>query len=162
MTGTGGWYSIAFNEAGIPDRYWRIRQTATLIRHAPRTGEMEFYGLGEPPSETAPRLTLQHADLNIPLGSTFSLKITATGSLPMTYGASGLPAGLVIDTQTGIISGMPMQVGDFAVSLVASNQYGLGTGSVTFHVPHLVAWGDNEYGQSIVPIGLSNVIAKSL
>ncbi len=46
VSGTGGWYSVAFNPEAAPARYWRIRQTDTLISHAPRSGEMEFYGIG--------------------------------------------------------------------------------------------------------------------
>jgi alpha-tubulin suppressor-like RCC1 family protein len=75
------------------------------------------------------------------------------------YGASGLPAGLVIDAQTGVISGAPVELGDFVVSLMATNRYGLGTGSLTLRVSPVVAWGNNDWGQTTVPNGLSNVVA---
>ena len=52
-----------------------------------------------------------------------------------------------------------MELGDFVVSLVASNRYGLGTGSLTLRVSPVVGWGDNYGGQTNVPSGLSNVVA---
>ena len=42
--GFGGWYEVVFNEANLPDRYWRIRQKGVLAGHAPRSGQMEFHG----------------------------------------------------------------------------------------------------------------------
>ena len=92
------------------------------------------------------------------LGSAFSYAVVAYNT-PECFGASGLPAGLVIDAQSGVVSGVTVEMGDFPVSLMASNRYGLGTGSLTLRVSPVVAWGDNEVGQTIVPSGLSNVVA---
>jgi hypothetical protein len=100
------------------------------------------------------------------LGSGFSHAVVAYNAAEW-YGASELPAGLVIDAQTGVISGVPEELGDFMVSLVASNRYGLGTGSLTLRVSPVVGWGaggpgtsgDPNYGQTTMPRGLSNVVA---
>jgi alpha-tubulin suppressor-like RCC1 family protein len=92
------------------------------------------------------------------LGSRFSYAVVAYDA-PEWYGASGLPSGWVIDAQAGVISGVPVELGDFVVSLVASNRYGLGTGSFTLRVSPVVGWGNNESGQATVPSGLSNVVA---
>jgi hypothetical protein len=44
-TDYGGWYEVTFNPgATIAARYWRVRQTEVLANHAPRCGQVEFYG----------------------------------------------------------------------------------------------------------------------
>ncbi|MBA4388218.1 MAG: hypothetical protein C0404_09570, partial [Verrucomicrobia bacterium] len=52
----------------------------------------------------------------------FSYQILASGSEPITYGASGLPAGLTLGA--GTISGTPAEAGIFSVGLSASSAYG--------------------------------------
>lgn len=59
-------------------------------------------------------------------GVSFSYAITATGS-PTSYSVSTLPAGLVINTNTGVISGTPTVPGTYNLTLSAVN--GAGTGS---------------------------------
>jgi archaellum component FlaF (FlaF/FlaG flagellin family) len=61
-------------------------------------------------------------------GSSFSYQISATNS-PTSYGASGLPSGLAINSTSGLISGTPASSGTFSVNLSATN--GGGTGSAT-------------------------------
>jgi alpha-tubulin suppressor-like RCC1 family protein len=92
------------------------------------------------------------------LGPEFSYAVVAYNA-PEWYGAVGLPPGWVIGPQSGVISGVPVEFGDFVVSLMATNRYGLGTGSLTIRVSPVVAWGDHDSGQVDVPGGLSNVVA---
>ena len=56
-------------------------------------------------------------------GTPFSYTITATNS-PTSYNATGLPAGLTIDTATGIISGTPSVSGTFNITITATNGIG--------------------------------------
>ena len=57
------------------------------------------------------------------VGSSFTYAIMATNT-PTNYSATGLPAGLSINTATGIVSGMPTLAGAFQVSMTATNAAG--------------------------------------
>src|SRR5258707_15141533 len=50
------------------------------------------------------------------VGSAFSYQITATNT-PTSYGATGLAAGLAVNTSTGLISGTPTPAGTATVNL---------------------------------------------
>jgi len=67
------------------------------------------------------------------VGTAFSYQITATNS-PTVYGATGLPAGLSVNTTSGLIFGTPTAAGIFTVSLSAINAVGTGTATLTLTV----------------------------
>ncbi|HEX2974242.1 MAG TPA: putative Ig domain-containing protein [Tepidisphaeraceae bacterium] len=56
--------------------------------------------------------------------SPFLFRIPATGQRPMTFAAEGLPAGLTLDSQTGIITGKLAAPGNHKVTLTAKNALG--------------------------------------
>jgi hypothetical protein len=60
------------------------------------------------------------------VGSAFSYQISASGT-PTSYGATGLPAGLSLNTTTGAITGTPTVAGTSNVSISATNSSGTGT-----------------------------------
>lgn len=64
------------------------------------------------------------------VASAFSYQISATRS-PTSYGASGLPAGLGVNTANGLISGTPSAVGTSDVLISATNADGTGTATLT-------------------------------
>jgi hypothetical protein len=66
-------------------------------------------------------------------GHPFTLQISATGN-PTSYGASGLPEGLSINSTSGFISGTPITYGLFRISVSATNSGGTGTGVVTLAI----------------------------
>lgn len=61
-------------------------------------------------------------------GQPFSYQIAAS-NFPRSFGASGLPAGLSVNTSSGSISGIPAGPGNASVTLSATN--GAGTGNKT-------------------------------
>ncbi|HVV24075.1 MAG TPA: glycoside hydrolase family 3 C-terminal domain-containing protein, partial [Pseudonocardiaceae bacterium] len=66
--------------------------------------------------------------MSSPVGATAGLPITASDSAssPLTYSASGLPAGLSINASTGVISGAATTAGTSTVTVTATD----GTGAV--------------------------------
>jgi hypothetical protein len=66
-------------------------------------------------------------------GVAFSYQITASNS-PTSYGAKGLPAGLTVNSTTGLISGTPTTTGTSTVALSATNGVGTGTANLTLTV----------------------------
>ena len=60
---------------------------------------------------------------NASAGILFSYQITASGA-PTSFGATALPAGLVVNTSTGLISGTPTTAGLTNISITAANSAG--------------------------------------
>jgi parallel beta-helix repeat protein len=63
-------------------------------------------------------------------------QIVATNA-PTAYAATGLPAGLSINTATGIISGKPTAAGTFSVTASATNAAGTTSATITFTISNL-------------------------
>ncbi|MBW4889748.1 putative Ig domain-containing protein [Mucilaginibacter sp. HMF5004] len=74
------------------------------------------------------------------IGRAMTYSITAIQS-PNHFSASGLPAGLSIDTLAGVISGTPTQFGTFPVTLIASNGNTTGTATLILTVQSTIVSG---------------------
>ncbi len=76
-----------------------------------------------PPPPNAPRINGPKVYGARP-GRPFLYRIPATGNRPIVFGALGLPEGLQIDPQSGIITGRTPSKGEYAVRLTAQNASG--------------------------------------
>ncbi len=83
-------------------------------------------------SESAPIIT-SATSASGTIGSNFSYSITASNS-PTSFGANELPAGIMINTATGLISGTPTVGGTFGVTISATNTSGTGTATLTLTI----------------------------
>jgi len=63
----------------------------------------------------------------------FAYQVTAD-NYPTSYGATGLPAGLSINTATGAITGTPTEAGEFEVSITATNGTGTDTETLVLSI----------------------------
>lgn len=99
---------------------------------------------------------------SIGIGTAFNFSINATNS-PTAFGAIGLPAGLTIDTATGLVTGRPLEVGVFPVTLSASNGFGSGFAPLTLTVtdaPPVIV--EQSSGLQIVAPGGSRTLSASV
>ena len=87
----------------------------------------------------APPVITSRATAGGTVGTPFSYQITATNS-PSSYAATGLPAGLALNSTTGLISGTPSAAATSTVSLTATNSNGTGTATlaITITATHFV------------------------
>src|SRR5438105_879620 len=68
------------------------------------------------------------------VGVAFSYQITATNS-PTSFNATGLPAGLSVNTANGVISGTPTgPAGTASVTISATNANGTGTATLSLTI----------------------------
>ena len=63
------------------------------------------------------------------IGKSFSYQIIATNA-PTAYSATGLPMGLSINNDTGLISGIPELTGVFVINLLVKNDIGVRSGTL--------------------------------
>ncbi|MBI5771989.1 MAG: putative Ig domain-containing protein [Verrucomicrobia bacterium] len=89
---------------------------------------------------TAQRPVVASNSANLTYGTPFSYQVSATNS-PTSYSATGLPAGLSINSASGLISGTPTQASNspITVNLSATNAGGTGTGTLTLNVAKAAA-----------------------
>lgn len=83
-----------------------------------------------PVAMPAPRINAS-AVFGVQPGSPFLFKIPATGQKPLSYEASGLPAGLQLDKQSGIITGTIAAKGNYKVKLIVKNNISSATKNFT-------------------------------
>ena len=145
-------FPVTGGEQGVSTHWWAVgvstRLTATydnirIYRRALSAEEVhQLYRLEggtvllDPAG--APPVINSSTTANGTVGSSFSYRITASGS-PTSFSASGLPAGLSLNTSTGVISGTPTAAGTTSVSISATNAGGTRSATLTITVVRVVA-----------------------
>ena len=89
-----------------------------------------------PPPPNLPPVVAPIADQTSTLGDTVSLAIAATDpeGKPLSFSATGLPAGLTINPSSGVISGILLAIGDFTVTVSATDGTSIASTSFVWHV----------------------------
>lgn len=72
-------------------------------------------------------------------GNPFLFNIPVSGNRPVTVRATGLPDGLQIDNNTGIITGKAVKDGTYRVSVTAQNRFGTDTRELVIYVGEKIA-----------------------
>lgn len=72
-------------------------------------------------------------------GSPIQFLIATSGKRPIQFSADGLPKGLVIDKNTGLIYGKISKRGDYQITLHARNQYGSDQRTLTISIGDKIA-----------------------
>jgi PKD repeat protein len=91
-----------------------------------------FRPAGSAGSPASPTITSSNTATGT-VGTAFQYQITATNN-PTSFNATGLPAGLSIDTSSGLISGTPTGTGTYNVTLSATNADGTDSGNLTLTI----------------------------
>ncbi len=84
--------------------------------------KVTFYIL-TPPSPASPQINGAKI-FGIRPGSPFLFKIAATGEKPLQYAVEGLPQGLQVDANSGIITGSILKAGDYPMNIIVKNSLG--------------------------------------
>ena len=132
---------VVLNPNGtIADRFIARNGLATsgefYDRLAETTDQYPYAGGGGGGGGSAPTFTSPSsgAVFNATLNVAVSIPVKASSAKTVTYSAAGLPAGLTINSGTGLISGAPTAAGSSSVTVTARNDYGPVTLTFTVRV----------------------------
>ena len=107
------------------------------LRHDTKSRPVQYASPPEPPAAVAPAKDLPQPAIHGPRvtggapGRPFLFRVSATGQQPLHFDATGLPAGLTIDKNTGIISGNIRDNGRSQVTLTVRGPLGVARRSLT-------------------------------
>jgi alpha-galactosidase len=116
---TDGGDGVQFDHANWADAQFIV----TGAKPAPHVVPPETPYLLTPKPGPAPRINGPKVYGARP-GNPFLYRIPAQGERPMTFSASGLPKGLQLDPQSGIITGTTPKRGEYKITLRAKNAHG--------------------------------------
>ncbi len=113
--------NVSFDHANWADAVFEFDGAAPKME--PPAAPVEEAVLLTPPAPAEPRINGPKV-YGVRPGSPFLYRIPATGRRPIAFSAIGLPDGLTLDADTGIISGGVAHAGTYRVTLTARNSAG--------------------------------------
>ena len=143
VNATGGYFTYSFAPTNASDRpiNYQINARILDLNGATASSNTVYIQVSLSPTippvptptpAAAPEITsplLAKGQENVP----FTYQIIATNN-PTSYNAAGLPPGLTVNPQNGLISGTPTEAGTFNVVLAASNSRGTGTATLSLSI----------------------------
>jgi hypothetical protein len=137
---TGDLADKTFTVPVIDDTELEAQETVLLTLSAP-TGNAELGSAAKAllviaDNETSPVLAPKIVSAASAAGEvarplTYAIRATR---VPRSYAASGLPAGLTLNTRNGVIRGTPTLAGTYYVTLKATNPYGTGVATLVLNI----------------------------
>ncbi len=110
------------------------------------------FGSASPPSITSP------GTASGTVGQSFSYQIAASNS-PTSFNATGLPAGLAVNTSTGLVSGTPSLAGTTNATLSATNSAGTANATLAITITQSGGGGGGGIGTTIFNEDFSSITA---
>lgn len=104
------------------------------------------------PANNPPQFNSEIADQSIELGDpidTIVPDVTDADDDPLTFDSTDLPAGLTLNTSTGVLSGTPTEVGSFDITLSVTDGEGGAGSSNTFTISVAAGNGAPQFGAAI-------------
>ena len=137
-TGGGAWTAFDKANAGWADARFSFDKGATLeaIDDADLTAQL---GILTPEVKAEPRIN--GADIwGVRPGHPVIFRIATTGERPMAFTAKGLPAGVTLDAEKGILGGVaPKEKGNYDIAVTAANAKGKATRVIRLAVGDTIA-----------------------
>lgn len=91
-----------------------------------------------PPAPTSPRINYPRVH-GASAGKPFLFRVPVSGKRPIKFSTNGLPTGLKLDENTGIISGKTDKIGSYDVKITAENNDGKDEQNIQLSIGHKLA-----------------------